>query len=51
MLDIWLLFGMVLPFLGFIFTIAEEFIQDIEENKVMNINKVLKIYSWMICYR
>ena len=33
MMDVWLLFGLVLPFLGFILTIVEEIIEDLEEDK------------------
>ena len=33
MMDIWLLFGLVLPFLGFVLTIAEEIVQDMEEDR------------------
>ena len=33
MMDIWLLFGLVLPFLGFVLTIVEEIVQDMEDDR------------------
>ena len=33
MMDIWLLFGLVLPFLGFVLTIVEEIVQVMEDDR------------------
>ena len=40
MIDVWLLFGLVLPFLGFLLLIFEELVAQLQEDADMGRNKV-----------
>ena len=40
MIDVWLLFGLVFPFLGFLLSIAEELVAQLQEDADMGRMKV-----------
>ena len=40
MIDVWLLFGLVLPFLGFLLSIFEELVAQLQEDADMGRTKV-----------
>ena len=42
MIDVWLLFGLVLPFLGFLLSIFEELVAQLQEDADMGRTKVIQ---------
>ena len=48
MIDVWLLFGLVLPFVGFLISIFEELVAQLQEEAVMGKMKVQLKFSLSI---